>query len=358
MFARVNQVLAGFAEGDAISSEAMALQDILRRWGVESTIYVDPRHVSPKVAGRWQPLEAMTCGPEDVLIHHYSIASRAVDAFAASPARKVLMYHNITPADYFRGYDDGVAAQLEGARRDLKGMFSRVQAVWAVSEFNARELRELGAPHVRVFPLIFSVALLDLPPDPEVFVKFAVKLTTIMFVGRIAPNKRIEDLIMAFAWYHRVINRQSRLLIIGSERSAPRYYLMLRMLANELDLPNVCFERFAAPEGLSGYYSFADLLVSPSDHEGYCLPLVEAMHRNVPVLAHRRGGMPEALDGAGVMYEDLSPAELAELMHLMLTDPALRAEVLTSQQARMQRLRARRVEDELRLHLDALGSGC
>jgi len=344
---RVDQVLAGFAEGDAISNAAVSLQSIVRASGAQSDIYVDTNHVSPDMQGRGQPLHEYSGNAGDIVIHHYSIASPAVDTFLASPSKKVLVYHNITPADYFRGYDDRVVGQLEEARARLVEVMAAVDTVWAVSDFNADELRSLGAENVDVFPLLFSAEQFDLEPDPEIFAKFTVPLTNLLFVGRMAPNKRIEDLIMAFAWYHRVINRRSRLLIVGSERSAPRYYLMLRMLANELDLPNVCFERFASPEGLSAYYELADAFVTASDHEGYCLPLIESMHREVPVIAKSRGGMPEALGGGGLMYDDASPEELAQLIHLVLSEPGLKQGILESQAKRMQQIESRDAAGEL-----------
>lgn len=345
---RIDQVLAGFAEGDAISGEAVILQSIFREWGVESDIFVDLRHVSPVMRPKARSLAEYTDSPANLLIHHYSIASPAADLFCAAKAKKIAIYHNITPAEFFDGFDDGIACQLRMARRDLGRVVGSADAVWAVSAFDAAELKELGAKSVREFPLLFSAAQLDVPPDPLVFKKLSAPLTNILFVGRIAPNKCIEELILAFAWYHRRLNRQSRLVIVGSERTAPRYYLMLRMLVHEQDVPNVCFERFASPAGLSGYYDIADVFVTASRHEGYCLPLVEAMSKGVPVIARNTGGIPEALGGAGVMYEDLAPEELAQLMHRVMTDGQLKQTVIDSQRRRLADIAARRVEEELK----------
>lgn len=355
MSRRIDQLLAGFAEGDAISNAATCFQEILRAAGYQSEIYVDRDRVSPRMADHCRSLNDYAGADGDVVIHHYSIGSQAIETFLQARARKVLVYHNITPPDYFRGYDDAIVSQLEAARTQLADSLRAVDAVWAVSEFNASELRALGAPKVDVFPLVFSPEQFDLPPDPWVFVKLKVPLTNLLFVGRIAPNKKIEELIHAFAWYHHVINPRSRLLIVGSERTAPRYTLMLRMLARELNLPNVCFERFASPEGLSAYYNLADLFVTTSDHEGFCLPLVEAMHRGVPVIAKRRGGIPEALGRAGVMIDDCAPEALAELMHRVVSDTTLRSQILDSQARRMAELRNRDIAAELRELIDSIG---
>jgi glycosyltransferase involved in cell wall biosynthesis len=344
---RLDQLVAGFADGDAISGEAVLLRDHFRKMGFESDIFADPKHVTPRLKDQCRSLVDYSGKAEDLALFHFSIGSPATEVFQKTAAKKIMLYHNITPPEFFWGFDDRVEQQLSVARTDLKTVASVSDAVWADSRFNANEVEALGVRPAQVLPLLFSSKMFDVPSDPVVQARFSGSMTNILFVGRIAPNKRVEDLIQAFAWYHRVINPFSRLVIVGSDRSCPRYYTMLRMLAGELDLPNVCFEGFASPESLSAYYSTAHVFVCASEHEGYCLPLVEAMYRNVPVVARDLGGMPEALGGAGVLYEDLTPQELAELIHQVTANPALRSEVLASQSRRMQEVTARDVEKEL-----------
>jgi len=351
---RIDQILAGFAEGDAISTEATILQSIFRKWGFQSDIFVDFSRVSPAMKQHCRALDEYLGTGGDLVLHHYSIASPAADLFCSAAAKKILIYHNITPAEFFDGFDDAVATQLRQARGNLSRFIGFSDAVWAVSKFDAAELEALGASNVKVFPLLFSAGQFDLPPDADVPRKLAGPLLNILFVGRIAPNKRIEELILAYSWYYWRINRQSRLVIVGSERTAPRYYLMLRMLVHELDVPNVCFERFASPAGLSAYYDLADVFVTASGHEGYCLPLIEAMQKDVPVIARNIGGMPEALGGAGVMFNDASPAELAQLIHRVTSDDELKRTVIESQQRRMKDIAARSVEDELKALLGGI----
>lgn len=349
----ISQILAGFADGDAISHEAIQLRDIIRSWGYESDIFVDPATVSPSLQQQCRPLASYAAGADDICLHHYGINSPATDIFLAAPARKVIIYHNITPAEYFDGFSDSVAAELRSGRARLRDICRYADAVWTVSQFNADELQALGVAKVEVFPLLFSSWNLDGPPAPLIIEKFTGRLKNILFVGRIVPNKRIEDLIQAFAWYHKTLNPYSRLLLVGSNRSAPRYYAMLRMLAGDLDLPNVCFEGFAAPAGLAAYYRVADAYVCPSIHEGYCLPLLEAMHCGVPVIARAAGGMPEAMDGAGVLYCGLDEVELAVLFHKVLADKKLRSKILAAQRARMDRLQSRQPDLELKTLLGA-----
>jgi glycosyltransferase involved in cell wall biosynthesis len=345
---RIDQVLAGFADGDAISHDARVLQSVLRGWGIASDIFAPRESVSPSMAGLCRGLGEHRAGPRDVVLHHYSIGSPALDAFLASSARKIVVYHNITPAAYFRGLDEGLARRLEDARSRLASVLPRVEAAWAVSAFNAAELEALGGKDVRVFPLRFDPSALDVAPDPEVLRRFEVRLTTILAVGRVAPNKKLEDLIDAFWYYRKALNPFSRLVIVGSERSCPRYFAMLRMHVADLGLPNVCFEGFASPAGLPAYYRSADVFVSASEHEGYCLPLLEAMHMGVPVVARSVGGVPEALGGAGIGYEGLDAAQLAGLLNAVVSDPSLRSAILASQLNRMEAVARRDVAGELR----------
>jgi len=347
----VDQLLAGFADGDAISHHARLMRDVLRAQGFHSDIFVDPARVSPTLRGEFRPLAEYQSTSHDACRFHYSIASPATDAYEQSAARKVLIYHNITPAEYFRGYDDGLVRQLTEARAQLAAMAQRASAVWAVSRFNAGELEALGARNVKVVPLPLPKAMLDIPPDPLVTGKFGQILTTLLFVSRLAPNKRVEDLIQAFAWYHRGINPFSRLLIVGSDRGCPRYATMLRMLVADLDLANICFEGFASPAGLTAYYRVADVYLSTSAHEGFGLPLVEAMYYGVPVIARAVGGTPEAMGPAGVLYDDLAPPELAALIHRVTSDQTLRGEILHAQQQRVQQMVDRPLGEELQVLL-------
>ncbi|MEI8140893.1 MAG: glycosyltransferase [bacterium] len=342
----IHQLVAGFATGDAISHEALALRDICREAGFTSEIYAPADRIAVDAANTCRTLEDYQPQADETIIFHFSITSPATAAFLSSPARKILIYHNITPPEFFVPFDTSVANQLTDARQELKTILGQADAVWADSSFNAAELKELGFSNTKVFPLLFRPDDESIAPDPTILAKFTVPMKNILFVGRIAPNKCIEELITAFAWFHKNIEPQSRLLIVGSDQSAPTYYAMLKMYAAELGLDTVFFERFASPAGLSAYYQVADIFATTSRHEGYCLPLVEAMVKGVPVVSRQTGGTPEAMGDAGVMFEDLRAEELAELFGLLCFDAAFRHTVMESQQKRIATLLTRPVKEE------------
>ncbi len=352
---RVDQLLAGMVEGDAISQDALLMQAALRTLGFESDIFSDPERTDPRMADRCRPFATYRARPGDALVYHYGISSPVSEAHRRANTTKILRYHNVTPPDYFRGYDDALAHLLHRGREELAGLAAQSDAVWADSAFNSRDIPTGTCGIVRVFPLLFSPTRFERAPDATVFSRYGGPLRNILFVGRMVPNKRLEELILAFAWLQRKLDPFTRLVLAGSDRSCPRYYAMLRLLAAGIEMPHVCFEGFASEAGLVALYRQAQVFVTASDHEGYCLPLVEAMHNGVPVIAKAAGAMPETLGPAGVLYDGGSPEELASLMHLVLTDTKLRAEILAAQEQRMSAIRSRQPSTELQALLAELG---
>lgn len=349
VLARLDQFMAGFAVGDATSQSALLIRDCLRAMGLVSDLYVDPSRLMEAGRAECRPLTEYAGGPLDGVIHHFGLWSQVTDAFCAVSGPRMLYYHNITPGSFFRGYDDAVADRLDRSRARLPELLPRCTALWAVSDYNAQELcaHADGRP-VAVLPLPFNPAVATVAPDPALLRRLRAPVTTILSVGRLAPNKRLEELIRAFAVYHRRHNPCSRLLLVGSDRSAPRYVTYLKWLAHELQVPNVCFEGFVWPDALAAYYRLADLYVATSDHEGYCLPLLEAMAHGVPVIAKRTGGMPEALGGAGRLYESGSDEPLAAVMHELVANRAMRSEVLAGQRQRLLVEQRRDLEEALK----------
>ncbi|MBA4386421.1 MAG: hypothetical protein C0404_00465 [Verrucomicrobia bacterium] len=350
----IHQLVSGFASGDAISLEALRLRQLCRDMGFNSDIFAPRDRTAPDMFNECRPLEQYEGTAGDSVIFHYSISSPAEDLFLRTRAKRIVYYHNITPAEFFDAFDENIAAQLRLARTRLAEIAGQADAVWAVSDFNASELRAAGIHDVRVFPLLFSPQAANDPCHSGFTVP--KELTNILFVGRMAPNKCVEDLISAFAWYHLWINRRSRIFLIGSERTCPAYFTMLQLYARELDLNNVCFQRFVSPTQLQAFYRSADVFVCASRHEGYCLPLLEAMHYGVPVIARNMGGMPEALGGAGILYDDMKPEELATLMHKAISDAALRTRLIESQTARMRDIAGRQVKAEFGALMDGVMS--
>jgi glycosyltransferase involved in cell wall biosynthesis len=352
MTRRIDQLLAGYAEGDAISRDARRIRDVFRKMGLAGDLFAPGDRIAEGCEHDCCALDQYAGAADNVLIYHYSIRSPEEDIYARTPAKKIVKYHNITPARFFRGVDDGVASRLADARAGLGAVVRRADAVVADSAYNAAEITELGVSNVGVMPLFFSPDNDDVPPDEEMLEKLGPPLRNVLFVGRMAPNKCVEDLILAFGWLHACMDSAFRLVLVGSDRSCPRYFALLRMLAGRLDARNVCFEGFLSESQLSACYKRADVFVCASRHEGYCLPLLEAMSHNVPVVARRACAMPETMDGAGLLFEGNDPKALGELLYTAATDSALRSRVLDGQQQRVEQLRRRDLVAECEALLD------
>jgi glycosyltransferase involved in cell wall biosynthesis len=338
---RVHQVLATLGYGDAIGHEVLGIQRALRRAGHVSEIFVetaDPR-LEPLTLDYLDMVGAIA--PEDVLIHHFSIGSRASRAAYALPGRMALVYHNITPPEYFVGVHKDLVKLCFRGRRELTAYTGRCDIALGDSEFNRQELETLGFRHTGVLPVVPDFSHLDVPPSRMIAAGFDDEWTNVMFVGRVIPNKRFDTIIRAFHWYRTRHNPRSRLLLVGSYSGFERYQTMLQSLVTTLGTPDVHFLGHVSNEELTALYDMADLFLCASEHEGFCVPLIESFYKRVPVLAYAATAVPATMDGGGVLYATTDPFHIADLMDAVVSDPALQDAILASQDAALDRLLAR-----------------
>jgi len=226
-------------------------------------------------------------------------------------------------------------------RRELGAYVNRCDLALGDSEVNRLELAELGFPATGVLPVVPGFSHLDGPPNDLVARQFDDDWTNVLFVGRVIPNKRIENLIRFFAAYKSRYNPRARLLIVGSYGGFERYLMMLHQLVARLGVPDVQFTGHVSNEELTAYYDVADVFLCASEHEGFCVPIVEAFYKRIPVLALARTAVPATMDGAGVLYEQPDPADVATLLDIVVGDAALQERILSGQDGALDRLRAR-----------------
>ena len=338
---RVHQVLATLGYGDAIGHEVLGIQRVLRGAGYDSEIFVetaDPR-LEPRTLDYREMIDGVS--PQDVLIHHFSIGSRASRTAYALPGRMALVYHNITPPEYFIGVHKDLVKLCFRGRRELTAYIDRCDTALGDSEYNRAELEALGFPHTGVLPVVPDFTHLDLPPDTRLAAGFDDGWTNVMFVGRVIPNKKFESVIRAFHVYRTTHNPRSRLLLVGSYSGFERYLAMLHGLIARLGTPDVHFLGHVSNEELTALYDVADLFLCASEHEGFCVPIVEAFYKRIPVLAYASTAVPATMDGGGVLYEAQDPFETARIMAAILDDSRLEEAIVGSQDASLARLRAK-----------------
>jgi glycosyltransferase involved in cell wall biosynthesis len=338
MSGAVHQVLATLGYGDAIGHEVLGIQRVLRAAGYDSEIFVET--ADPRLEDLTYDYRDLVDAsrPDNLLLHHFSIGSRASRVAFALPDRMALIYHNITPPEYFVGVHDKLVELCWKGRRELGAYVERCDLALGDSEFNRAELEGLGFPRTGVLPVVPDFSHLDAAPDFHVAGAFDDEWTNLLFVGRMIPNKRIENVIRIFHAYRTRINPRSRLLLVGSYGGFEKYLAMLQGMIGELGTPDVHFAGHVSNEELAAYYQVADLFLCASEHEGFCVPLVEAFHMRVPVLAYAASAVPATLDGGGVLYEDRDPGHIALLADAVLSDHALQERVLVAQDAALDRL--------------------
>jgi L-malate glycosyltransferase len=338
---RVHQVLATLGYGDAIGHEVLGIQRALRSAGVESSIYVET--ADPRLEDLTFDYRDMVgqVTADDVLIHHFSIGSRASRTAYALPGRMVLVYHNITPPEYFIGVHKDLVKLCFRGRRELTAYISRCDLALGDSEYNRAELASLGFADTGVLPVVPGFSHLDVDPDRTLAAQFDDAWTNVMFVGRVIPNKKFEDVIRTFHAYRTRHNPRSRLLLVGSHSGFERYLEMLHALIARLGTPDVHLLGHVSNEELSALYDIADVFLCASEHEGFCVPIVEAFYKQVPVIAYASTAVPATMDGAGVLYDTKDPGEVARLVDAVAGDAAIERAIVAAQDAALDRLRAR-----------------
>jgi glycosyltransferase involved in cell wall biosynthesis len=335
---RVHQVLATLGYGDAIGHEVLGIQRVLRDAGYESEIFVET--ADPRLEDLTIDYRELVGGvaPSDLLIHHFSIGSRASRTAYALPGRMALVYHNITPPGYFIGIHKDLVKLCFRGRRELTAYINRCELALGDSEYNRRELEALGFLATGVLPVVPGFSHLDGVPDRIMAADFDDEWTNVLFVGRVIPNKKFEDVIRAFHAYRTRHNPRSRLLLVGSYSGFDRYLAMLQNLIARLGTPDIHFLGHVSNEELTALYDVADLFLCASEHEGFCVPIIEAFYKRIPVLAYAATAVPATMDGGGVLYETKDALDVARLMEAVLDDDRLEDIVVQSQDAALRRL--------------------
>lgn len=319
----VHQFHPVLAPGDAMSNHVFALQRRVRDWGHDAHAYAI--EAKPGVDAWSYRRLFRVAKADDLVILHFSMGHEVFDQLVKVPGRKVLVYHNVTPPEFFAGVNPHAAAFAELGRRQLASLADRVDLAVGVSEYNRRELEAAGFEHTATVPILIDWASYDAEPDRGVLAGAGTPGTRLLFVGRISPNKRQDELIRMLAYYRRCIDPAARLLLVGSYRDQRQYQARLGALARGLGLTDaVVFAGSVTFAQLIAYYRTATVFVSLSEHEGFGVPLLEAMRFRLPVVAYAAAAVPETVGDAAVLLPRKDLAEAAEAVGLVAERPALR----------------------------------
>jgi glycosyltransferase involved in cell wall biosynthesis len=330
----VHQLVASFAPRDATGNHTVQVQKVLRELGYESEIYVaDAR---PEVRRQTRPYQEYPGG--GWLLYQLSTGSRVADWLVSRPEPKIVNYHNITPASFFAPWEPHVGVELDAGRRQLRELAPLTALAIADSHYNEDELVEVGYPKTTVVPILLDTAAFDRGVDEVELVRLRAQTgggAAWLFVGRLAPNKCHHDLLKAFAVFLRTFDPAARLRLVGGSSSGA-YEAALHELASAIGVDHaVDFVGDASDEVIGAHFHAADVYVSVSEHEGFGVPLLEAMHHGVPVVAYGAAAVPETVGSAGLCLESKAPSTVATAVRRLLTDDALRAALVTAGSARV-----------------------
>ena len=353
MAAAIYQLVAGFRRGDAISNEALLMRFLFRKWGCPAEIACATGAVSPDDQDGIISLEELRARvrPEDTAILHLSIGCEANEVFPSLPCRRVILYHNITPPKFFERIDTVAAARLSEGRLQAAALAGVADINLADSAFNASELAAMGYRDPKVLPLMIDLEGAHQKVSPTYATRYRDGAVNVLFVGRVAPNKRHDEILRVFHDLQHYVEPFSRLLLVGTYAGAEGYHTLLLGQAYTLDLRRVVFTGGVTQAELNACYRVATVFLCMSEHEGFCAPLLEATHHDVPVLAVADAAVPETLGGAGVLFHERNYPLIAETIGRIARDPALREAIVAGQRKRLAAYRARDFEAELRAAL-------
>lgn len=326
-----------------MGNEVLALAGMLKARGVPSDVFCEVADAA--LAPEVRPWREYAGGANDVLLVHFSHSSPVYVEVFACRAKRVLRYHNVTPAHYLAGLRKGLAEGSEQARAALPLYANSVALALADSSFNARELQAAGFRNTVVFPYVLNESLYGDPHGDSK--RGGDEWTNIISVGRIVPQKHLEDCLLIFDYFRRFIEPKSRLILIGAWDGAEAYLARLKRLVARLNLPNAIFTGRVPQAALMAHYNAADVLLSMSEHEGFCVPLVEGMRLHVPVIAFDAGAVGETMGGAGVLVRQKRWPEIAETIGIVLSDRDCRDRLIAGQRARARFFSAEDVEKRL-----------
>jgi len=346
---RIDQILPAFTGGDAISNYAVELRKLFRNWGFRSEIFVPASNFAESTSQICRPLSkhSRLSSSENIIIYHFSIGDLTADYFQKARGVKIIIYHNITPAHYFSIVKPEMAIALKQGRQKLIELAKITELALGVSEYNRKELDEAGFRRTGVIPLTIDWSGMDGEPDQSLINKYSGRGEIILFVGRVVPNKKIEDLLKAF-FHFKLIKPEAHLILLGNYRDTPDYYEFLQRIIRGLSLRDVIFTGHTTHDELLAYYQLADLFLCLSEHEGFCLPLMEAMHFGIPVLAYAAAAIPDTLGNSGVLIREKNFPAIAEMAAILCDEQDLRKKIIRGQYNRLEEFKSFPLEEELK----------
>jgi glycosyltransferase involved in cell wall biosynthesis len=331
----LHQVIPVLDPADAVSGHTLQVQSLLHGLGVESAIFAERTH--PSLEGKTRPYSDLRTG---AILYQFAIGNHLADLLAAAALPLAIDYHNLTPPELFEQWDISLMHGTQWGRAQLARLADRCSLGLADSAFNERDLIDLGYRHTGVAPIIVDLSNFDNDIDEATQARLLARKARggadWLFVGRLVPSKAQHDLVKAFAVYRRHCDPEARLWLVGGAASR-RYEKAVHGLATDLGLDQaVAFTGSVSPGALAAHYASADVFVTMSRHEGFCVPVLEAFRHDLPVIAVRSGALPETIGDAGLLLADRAPDTVALTVDRLMRDTGLRTALTAAGRRRLE----------------------
>lgn len=350
---RVIQVLPNIVYGDGVGNDALAIDAILKKNGYKTGIYAEviDERLPKGIALNVNKMQKTRRG--DIIIYHLSTGSKLNYLLPEWEGHKIIIYHNITPDYFFEKYNVEVQRNCIEGRKGLENLRNTPGYCIADSEYNKSELIDSGySCKIDVLPIVIPFEDYQKKPNENVIKRYAGDgYTNILFTGRIVPNKKQEDVIAAFHYYQKFFNPKSRLFLVGSF-VIKNYYNELRAYVKALGVNNVIFTGHIPFDEILAYYTLSDLFLCLSEHEGFCIPLVEAMIFKIPIVAFQSTGVTGTMGDGGFPVKLKNPLEIAGIMHYIQTHQHLRQELVRKGQEQLLQFEPWKVEKQFLAYLE------
>lgn len=334
---RIIQLVSSLNFGDAVGNEVIAFKYSLQKSGYATEIYANYIH-SKIPAGTARFYKDMPkLRKDDLVIYHFASECAISKDIQNFPCKVVLRFHNITPPKFFHGFDASAEKNTTIGLKQVEAIMPYIDYCLPVSVFNQSDLQNMGYTcPMTVLPILIKFEDYAQKPDEAIIRQYSDGITNLMFLGRIAPNKKIEDVISAFASYKKHYDAAARLFLVGSYQEKDSYYQFLQKHIKKLGVKDVIFPGHTSFHAILAYYKIADVFLCMSEHEGFCVPLVEAMYFGVPIIAYSSTAIPDTLGGSGVLLQSKEPAQVAAAISKLMQNPKCRESILIGQKQRLE----------------------
>ncbi|MCK4352491.1 glycosyltransferase [candidate division WOR-3 bacterium] len=346
---RVDQFIPGLYPGNSMAEDAIEIKKSLKNLGYASEIF--SLEIASEVGSEGCFVKSYIPFKNSIIIYHLGEGSPLIDFFLELPERKILLYHNITPPEFFKDIHKQITTT--GGIEDIKLFKDKIVLALADSEYSRQELKSLGFRKTGTLPIILnSDKYKTLKNNDSLIKKFKDDWENILFTGRLVPNKKVEDVIKVFYYYKKGINENTRLFLVGTYTNSPTYIAFLKSLISNLKLTDVYIPGYVDFTDFVAYYRISDIFISMSEHEGFGIPFLESMYFNIPIIAYNSTAIPYTIGDAGIIVNEKNYPKIAELINVILTDKDWRKEIIKKQRERLKEFSREKIEKKLKQYIE------